>query len=60
MHRRDFLSRLAIGTVAIGAAPRLLGAQGTPSDSGAAPVQGTTSNLFDMNQEAAKTVRRPP
>jgi cytochrome c-type biogenesis protein CcmH len=23
-------------------------------------VQGTTSNLFDMNQEAAQTVRRPP
>jgi cytochrome c-type biogenesis protein CcmH len=60
MHRRDFLSRLAIGTAAIGAAPRLLGAQATPSDSGAAPVRGTTSNLFDMNQEAAKTVRRPP
>jgi cytochrome c-type biogenesis protein CcmH len=59
MRRRDFLSRLALGA-AVGAAPRLLGAQGTPPDSGAAPVQGTTSNLFDMNQEAAKTVRRPP
>jgi cytochrome c-type biogenesis protein CcmH len=61
MRRRDFLSRLAIGVAAVGAAPRLLAAQATPSpDSGAAPVQGTTSNLFDMNQEAAKTVRRPP
>jgi cytochrome c-type biogenesis protein CcmH len=60
MQRRDFLSRLAITAVATGAAPRLLRAQSTRSDSGAAPVQGTTSNLFDMNQEAAKTVRRPP
>jgi cytochrome c-type biogenesis protein CcmH len=25
-----------------------------------APAQGTTSNLFDMDQGAAKTVRRPP
>jgi cytochrome c-type biogenesis protein CcmH len=60
MRRRDFLSRLAVSAAALGAAPRLLAAQSTPSDSGAAPVQGTTSNLFDMNQEAAKTVRRPP
>jgi cytochrome c-type biogenesis protein CcmH len=60
MHRRDFLSRLVLGAAAAGVAPRLLDAQGTPADSGAAPVQGTTSNLFDMNQEAAKTVRRPP
>ena len=60
MQRRDFLSRLALGAGAIGAVPRLLAAQGTSADSGAAPVQGTTSNLFDMNQEAAKTVRRPP
>jgi cytochrome c-type biogenesis protein CcmH len=60
MHRRDFLSRAALGAVAAVVAPRLLAAQGTPADSGAAPVQGTTSNLFDMNQEAAKTVRRPP
>jgi cytochrome c-type biogenesis protein CcmH len=59
MRRRDFLSRLALGAAA-GGAPRLLAAQGTVTDSGAAPVQGTTSNLFDMNQEAAKTVRRPP
>jgi cytochrome c-type biogenesis protein CcmH len=60
MHRRDFLSRVALGAAAAAAAPRLLAAQGTPADSGAAPAQGTTSNLFDMNQEAAKTVRRPP
>jgi len=57
MRRRDFLSRAMLGAAAAAAAPRLLGAQDT---SGAAPVQGTTSNLFDMNQEAAKTVRRPP
>ncbi|NUR33771.1 MAG: twin-arginine translocation signal domain-containing protein, partial [Gemmatimonadaceae bacterium] len=40
MRRRDFLSRLALGAAAIGAAPRLLAAQGTPGERGAAPVQG--------------------
>lgn len=60
MRRREFLSRLALGAAAAAAAPHLLAAQGTPAGTGAAPVQGTTSNLFDMNQEAARTVRRPP
>jgi len=61
MRRRDFLARAAFGAAAVAAAPRLLAQQGAPADSGgAAPVQGTTSNLFDMDQEAAKTVRRPP
>ena len=59
MDRRGFLARAALGAAAAADAPRLLSAQGTPRDSGAAPVQGTTSNLFDMNQEAARTVRRP-
>jgi cytochrome c-type biogenesis protein CcmH len=61
MHRRDFLTRAAFGVAAVTAAPRLLAQQGVARDSsGAAPAQGTTSNLFDMDQEAAKTVRRPP
>ena len=59
MRRREFLAGLATGTAGIALAPGLL-AQGTaPVDSGASHVQGTTSNLFDMNQGAAKTVRRP-
>jgi cytochrome c-type biogenesis protein CcmH len=53
MHRRDFLARAALGGLGVLAAPVLLAQNG-------APAQGTTSNLFDMNQEAAKTVRRPP
>jgi cytochrome c-type biogenesis protein CcmH len=64
MQRRDFLARLTLGGAAVLVSPRLLAQSGTagqvPAGSGAAPVQGTTSNLFDMNQEAAKTVRRPP
>jgi len=61
MRRREFLARAALGAAAVTAAPRLLAQQGTARDSGgAAPAQGTTSNLFDMDQEAAKTVRRPP
>lgn len=70
MRRREFLARLAGGGAALVVATRL-GAQAAasaagaaPADQGslstAAPVQGTTSNLFDMNQEAAQTVRRPP
>jgi cytochrome c-type biogenesis protein CcmH len=65
MERRDFLRRAVAGGAAALLVPALARAQGsTPQDQGsgsaAAPVQGTTSNLFDMNQEAAQTVRRPP
>jgi cytochrome c-type biogenesis protein CcmH len=61
MHRREFLARAALGAAAVAAVPRLLAQQVAPRDSGAAaPAQGTTSNLFDMDQAAAKTVRRPP
>jgi cytochrome c-type biogenesis protein CcmH len=65
MQRRDFLRRAVAGGAAALLVPTLARAQGTaPQDQGsgsaAAPVQGTTSNLFDMNQEAAQTVRRPP
>ena len=59
MRRREFLAGLVTSAAGIALAPGVL-AQGTaPVDSGAAHVQGTTSNLFDMNQGAAKTVRRP-
>ena len=61
MDRRAFLAHAA-GAVAAGAlAPRVGAQQGALRDSGgSAPVNGATSNLFDMDQEAAKTVRRPP
>ena len=61
MNRRTFLARAA-GAVAAGmVAPRVGAQQGALRDSGvSAPVNGATSNLFDMDQEAAKTVRRPP
>ena len=59
MRRREFLAGLVTGAAGIALAPEVV-AQGTaPLDSGASHVQGTTSNLFDMNQGAAKTVRRP-
>jgi cytochrome c-type biogenesis protein CcmH len=60
MRRRDFLNRLAAGTATGLVAPRALAQAGAPVDSGAPHVQGTTSNLFDMDQGAAKGVRRPP
>jgi cytochrome c-type biogenesis protein CcmH len=53
MRRRDFLVRLAAGGVAVFAAGEL-------SAQEAAPPQGATSNLFDMNQDAARRVVRPP
>ena len=60
MRRRDFLSRVPLGVATIAAVPSLVAQNGVRRDSGAAPVRGTTSNLFDMDQEAAKTVRRRP
>jgi cytochrome c-type biogenesis protein CcmH len=54
MRRREFLTSAALGGAA------LLGAHVMHAQQGAAPAQGTTSNLFDMDQAAAKTVRRPP
>lgn len=56
MRRRDFLARAALGGAGLFGA-RVLRAQ---QASAPAPAQGTTSNLFDMDQDAAKTVRRPP
>ena len=54
MRRRDFLARATLGGAG------LLGAGVLHAQQPAGPAQGTTSNLFDMNQDAAKTVRRPP
>jgi len=54
--RRDFLTRAVVGGAAlVGARTLRAQQQATP-----APATGNTSNLFDKNQEAAKTTRRPP
>jgi cytochrome c-type biogenesis protein CcmH len=58
MNRRDFLVRLGVSGAAALAAPALLAqAAATPQSGG--PAQGTTSNLFNMDQDAALTVVRP-
>jgi cytochrome c-type biogenesis protein CcmH len=57
MRRREFMR----GLVVAGAGALLAPAAGAQQGSSATgPAQGTTSNLFDMDQAAAKTVRRPP
>jgi cytochrome c-type biogenesis protein CcmH len=53
MRRREFLTRLATGGAVVLAAQQLAAQD-------AAPPQGSTSNLFDMDQEAARGVVRPP
>jgi cytochrome c-type biogenesis protein CcmH len=59
MQRRDFIIRsLALGGTALAGASALDAQQATQGDS-TAGGQGT-SNLFDMNQGAARTVTRPP
>ena len=60
MQRREFLARsFAIGGAAlVGAGP--LGAQQAGQGDTVATGQNGTSNLFDMNQGAARTVTRPP
>ncbi len=60
MKRRDFLGGALLGGVALVATTPLLGQDSTQATPGAGPATGNTSNLFDMNQTAAKTVRRPP
>ena len=58
MHRRDFVARAVLaGATVVGV--RSLRAQQRDSLVHQTPATGTTSNLFDMNQDAAKTVRRP-
>src|ERR1700738_4352757 len=56
MRRRDFFTHTALVGVGLLSA-RVLAAQERVVP---APAQGTTSNLFDMDQRAARTVRRPP
>lgn len=59
MRRRDFLIRLGMGGAAVLMSPSLLAQGGQPAQS-TGPAQGTTSNLFNMDQQAALTVVRPP
>ena len=56
MRRRAFLS------VAAASAAGLIVSRGAHAQDAVpqTPAQGNTSNLFDMNQGAAQTVRRPP
>jgi cytochrome c-type biogenesis protein CcmH len=54
MRRREFLTRVTLGGVA------LLGGRELLAQQSSAPAQGANSNLFDMDQMAAKSVRRPP
>ena len=57
MQRRDFLARAVLaGATVVGV--RSLRAQQQEAKP-QAPATGNSSNLFDMNQDAAKTVRRP-
>ncbi|MEO6526899.1 MAG: cytochrome c-type biogenesis protein CcmH [Gemmatimonadaceae bacterium] len=65
MHRRQFLARgVAFGGASLLGA-RVLGAQQGEQQASAQPApvagqQGGSSNLFDMDQGASKTVVRPP
>jgi cytochrome c-type biogenesis protein CcmH len=58
MNRRDFFLRLGMSGVAVMMSPSLLAQSGAAPQSGG-PAQGTTSNLFNMDQDAALTVVRP-
>jgi cytochrome c-type biogenesis protein CcmH len=59
MQRREFITRsLALGGTALLGARGLDAQQATQGDSTGG--QSGTSNLFDMNQGAARTVTRPP
>jgi cytochrome c-type biogenesis protein CcmH len=59
MRRREFLQGLTLAGVAVMVAPGAGAQQDTAGPAATGPAQGTTSNLFDMDQAAAKTVRRP-
>jgi len=60
MQRRDFITRsLALGGAALFGAGALGAQQAGQGDTVAAGQNGT-SNLFDMNQGAARTTTRPP
>ena len=58
MRRREFMKGLALAGASAALAVRA-GAQPSQAPAPTGPAQGTTSNLFDMDQDAAKTVRRP-
>ena len=62
--RRAFVTSLAAGAVTALVTGRLAAqaaaVQRGPRDVPSAPPSGNTSNLFDMDQAAAKTVQRPP
>jgi cytochrome c-type biogenesis protein CcmH len=59
MQRREFITHsLALGGIALLGARSLDAQQATQGDSTGG--QSGTSNLFDMNQGAARTVTRPP
>jgi cytochrome c-type biogenesis protein CcmH len=61
MRRREFIARsLALGGAALVGARTLEARQATQGDSAAGQQSGSTSNLFDMNQGAARTTTRPP
>jgi cytochrome c-type biogenesis protein CcmH len=55
MERRAFLTRAVLGGAAVLASPRLLAQKAASSQGG----DTTTSNLFVMDQDAARTVVRP-
>lgn len=56
MRRRAFLSFTAASAAGLVVAQLAQAQDAVPQT----PAQGNTSNLFDMNQGAARTVRRPP
>jgi len=56
MHRREFFARAVLGAASVVGAHALHAQQQDAVPQ--APASGNTSNLFDMNQDAAKTVRR--
>ena len=59
MQRRDFLARAVLAGATVTGARSLRAQQGDSALVHQTPATGNTSNLFDMNQDAAKTVRRP-
>src|SRR5689334_1652442 len=59
MRRREFMRAFAFAGASAALATRAAAQQPSPA-APAGPAQGTTSNLFDMDQDAAKTVRRAP
>lgn len=59
MRRREFLGQIAGSGAALLLAPALLAQETATRPPAVDPTQGTTSNLFPMDQDAALTVVRP-